>query len=144
MTSDAYQRDFHAWTHRQAALLRERRFEAVDVENIAEEIESMGRREKREIVDRLALLLSYLMRWRLLPGFRSASVKSSVREQRLRLRYSLEDDPSLEAGIDEAWARAYELAVITTARDTGMPESDFPAECPYRIEQAADAEFWPD
>jgi len=142
--SDAHPSDFHAWALEQAALLRAGRFDAADIANIAGEIESMGRREKRELVDRLAVLLLHLMKWQLRPGFRSASAKSSLREQRLRLRNCLHDNPSLEAGLDAAYAEAYELAALAAERETGMPESAFPAEAPYTIEQAADAEFWPE
>ena len=142
--SDAYQQDFYAWAMEQAALLRAGRLDAADIENIAEEIESMGRGEKRELVNRLTVLLMHLLKWNFQPGFRSASWSSSIREQRIRLRSHLEDNPSLKAKLGEAYAQAYELAVIAAARETGLPESGFPATAPYRFEQAADAQFWPD
>ncbi len=74
---------------------------------------------------------------------RRASWSSSIREQRIRLRSHLNDNPSLEAKLDESFAEAYELAVIGAARETGLPESDFPKTAPYRFEQAADDAFWP-
>jgi len=142
--SDTYQTDFYAWAMEQAALLRAGRFASADVANIAEEIESMGRGEKRELVNRLTILLLHLLKWRFQPGFRSASLSSSIREQRIRLRSHLNDNPSLTSKADEAFAEAYELAVIGAARETGLPESDFPKASPFRFEQAADEEFWPD
>jgi Domain of unknown function DUF29 len=84
--SDVHQTDFYAWAMEQAALLRARRFDSADIENIAEEIESMGRGEKRELVNRLALLLLHLLKWQFQPGFRSPSWSSTIREQRIRLR----------------------------------------------------------
>ncbi len=141
--SDAYQDDFYAWAMQQAALLRAGRFAVADIENIAEEIESMGRGEKRELVNRLTILLMHLLKWQFQPGFRSASGSSSIREQRIRLRSHLQDNPSLKAKLGEAYAEAYELAVIGAARETGLSESLFPAAPPYRFEEAMDGEFWP-
>ena len=102
--SDAYRQDFYAWAMEQAALLRAGRLDAADIENIAEEIESMGRGEKRELVNRLTVLLMHLLKWNFQPGFRSASWSSGIREQRIRLKNNLEDSPSLKAKLDEAYA----------------------------------------
>ncbi len=142
--SDTYQDDFYAWAMEQAALLRAGRFDAADIENIAEEIESMGRGEKRELVNRLTVLLMHLLKWQFQPGFRSPSWSSSIREQRIRLSSHLKDNPSLKAKLDEAFIEAYELAVIRAARETGLPENGFPAMAPYRFEEAMDAGFWPE
>jgi hypothetical protein len=141
--SNVYESDFYAWAMEQAALLRERRLDAADIDNIAEEIESMGRGEKRELVNRLAVLLLHLLKWQFQPGFRSPSWGATIREQRLRLRNHLDDNPSLRTHLAEALARAYELAVIGAARETGLPESAFPSTAPYRVEQAVDDAFWP-
>jgi hypothetical protein len=142
--SDAYQQDFYAWAIGQAALLRAGRWDAADVVNIAEEIESMGRGEKRELVNRLTILLMHLLKWHFQPGFRSASWSSSIREQRIRLRSHLRDNRSLKGKLEESYAEAYELAVIAAARETGLPETVFPTAEPYSFERAADPDFWPD
>jgi hypothetical protein len=142
--SETYQTDFYAWAMEQAALLRAGRLSAADVANIAEEIESMGRGEKRELVNRLTVLLLHLLKWHFQPGFRSPSWSSSIREQRIRLRSHLKDNPSLKSSLEEAFAEAYELAVIAAARETGLPEIHFPKSAPYRYEQTVDGEFWPD
>ena len=128
----------------QAALLRAGRFGAADIANIAEEIESMGRGEKRELVDRLAILMAHLLKWQFQPGSRGPSSSSNIREQRIRLRSHLKDNPSLKGKLDDAFAEAYELAVIGAARETGLPETEFPKTAPYRFEQASDDAFWPD
>ena len=142
--SQSYHTDFYAWAMEQAGFLREGRLASADIANIAEEIESMGRAEKRELVNRLAVLLLHLLKWHFQPGFRSASWNSSIREQRIRLRDHLKDNPSLKAHVEEAQSRAYELAVIGAARETGLSEADFPARSPYRFEQVLDDGFWPD
>ncbi len=139
-----YQNDFYGWANEQAALLRSGDLAAADIANIAEEIESMGRGEKRELVNRLAVLLTHLLKWQFQPGFRGSSWSSSVREQRIRLNSLLLDNPSLKSKLDEAYTSAYELAVIAAARETGLPEGAFPAAPPYLLEQATDAGFWPE
>jgi hypothetical protein len=142
--ADTYQDDFYGWAMEQAALLRAGRFSAADIQNIAEEIESMGRGEKRELVNRLTVLLLHLLKWHFQPSFRSPSWSSVIREQRIRLRSHLKDNPSLKAKLDESYAEAYELAVIGAARETGFPENGFPATPPYRFEEALDGAFWPE
>lgn len=141
--ANAYETDFYAWTIEQADLLRSGRIAAADIENIAEEIESMGRRERRELVNRLAVLIHHLLNWHFQPGFRSPSWSSTIREQRVRLRGHLKDNPSLKSKLAESFAEAYELAVIGASRETGLPESAFPKSAPYTFEQAADDGFWP-
>ncbi len=142
--SNVYETDFYAWAMEQAALLRSGHVASADIENIAEEIESMGRGEKRELVNRLAVLLLHLLKWHYQPGYRSPSWTSTVREQRLRLRDHLNDNPSLNAQLDEALTRAYRLAVVGATRETGLPEGAFPKSPPYSFEQAIDDSFWPE
>lgn len=136
-----YERDFYAWANEQAALLRAGKVSSADIENIAEEIESMGRGEKRELVNRLDVLLLHLLKWEFQPGFRSQSWRASIREQRIRLTTHLNDNPSLKSKLDEAIAEAYQLAIIEAGRETGLPESAFPSRCPYSFAQAMDADF---
>jgi hypothetical protein len=138
-----YEHDFYAWAREQAALLRAGKISSADIENIAEEIESMGRGEKRELVNRLDILLLHLLKWEFQPGFRSQSWRASIREQRIRLATHLKDNPSLKSKLDDAIKEAYQLAVIEAGRETGLPEGAFPAVCPYTFAQAIDAEFWP-
>ena len=140
---DNYESDFYAWANEQAALLRAGKLSSADIENIAEEIESIGRGEKRELVNRLDVLLLHLLKWQFQPGSRSQSWRSSIREQRIRLASHLKDNPSLKSKLDEAMGEAYQLAIIEAGRETGLPESAFPAVCPYAFDQAIGADFWP-
>ena len=80
MSNSLYDRDFYAWANQQAALLRAGRLAEADIENIAEEIESMGRSEKRELVSRLVVLLQHLLKWQFQPLFRGASWRLTYRE----------------------------------------------------------------
>jgi hypothetical protein len=139
-----YDRDFYAWATEQAALLRAGDLSAADIEHIAEEIDSMGRSEKRELVSRLTVLLTHLLKWRYQPALRGKSWRLSIEEQRDKLSYHLRDDPSLKAKLDEAGADAYHFVLVEAERETDLPRSTFPTACPWAVAQIMDADFWPD
>ena len=144
MNTTLYEQDFYAWANQQASLLRAGRLTDADIANIAEEIESMGRSEKRELVNRLAVLLLHLLKWQFQPGLRGNSRRLSVEEQRYRLENHLRDNPSLKAMLDTATDEAHRLALIEAERETGLARRTFPAVCPYGFEQAMRADFWPE
>ena len=139
-----YDRDFYGWATEQAELLRKGRLGEADVEHIAEEIESMGRGEKRELVSRLAVLLLHLLKWAYQPALQGKSWRLTIEEQRRQITRHLRDNPSLRASLDEAMADAYGDAVLRAERETDLPRDVFPWGCPYTFAQAADATFWPD
>ena len=138
--SDLYDRDFYAWANEQAALLRAGRLSAADIAHIAEEIESMGRSEKRELTSRLAMLLAHLLKWRFQPERRGRSWQATIREQRSEVADVLADIPSLGARLDELLPNAYGKAVQIAIRETDLPEETFPAICPWSFEQAMGCE----
>jgi hypothetical protein len=144
MSNSLYERDFYAWANEQAALLRAGKLDSADIENIAEEIESMGRSEKRELVNRLAVLLLHLLKWQFQPSFRSTSWRHTVREQRLRLADHLADNPSLKSKVGEAMRNGYRLARAEAVRETGFAEETFPQTCPFTFDQAVTEDFLPD
>jgi hypothetical protein len=139
-----YERDFYAWANEQAGLLRAGRLAEADIAHIVEEIESMGRSERRELVNRLTVLLLHLLKWRFQPALRGNSWRLSIKEQRIRLASHLEDNPSLRAEIDQAILQVYRLAAIEAERETGLSESTFPTVCPFSFEQMMDERFWPE
>jgi ribosomal protein L29 len=134
--SDLYDRDFYAWANEQGALLRAGRLSDADIGHIAEEIESMGRGEKRELTNRLAVLLVHLLKWRFQPDRRGKSWRSTIREQRRQVGRVLADNPSLRPQIDSILADAYGDAVLIAERETDLPEDSFPAGCPWTFDQA--------
>jgi len=142
--SSLYDRDFYAWSKKQAALLRAGKLQQADIEHIAEEIESMGKTEKRELISRLTVLLLHLLKWRFQPGKRAASWEASVKVQRNRLIDHLDDNPSLRPLAPAALATAYRDAVIEAVAETGLPGPMFPETCPWTLEQILSAEFWPE
>ena len=143
MTS-LYEADFYAWANQQAALLRGGKLSAADIENIAEEIESMGRSEKRELISRLTVLLLHLLKWQFQPGLRGNSWRYTIKVQRRDLARHLNDNPSLTAQLPAVLADAYASAVLLAAGETGLPEGTFPVVCPWSHQQIADPDFWPE
>jgi hypothetical protein len=138
-----YETDFYGWAVEQADLLRTRRLKEADLDNIAEEIESMGRSEKRELVNCLAVLLAHLLKWQFQPGLRSTSWRLTIIEQRKHLAHHVQDNPSLNPMLPEAIETAYDYARLAAQRETGLPASVFPAVCPYSFEQVSDEQVWP-
>ncbi len=141
--SPLYDRDFFAWSREQADLLRMGKLAEADIEHIAEEIESMGRTEKRELISRLSVLLLHLLKWRYQPEKQSPSWEASVKVQRNRIADHLDDNPSLKPLLPQALASAYRDAALEAVAETGLAESTFPQACPWTAEQVLGAGFWP-
>ena len=139
--SDLYDRDFYAWANEQAGLLREGRLSSADVANIAEEIETLGRNEKRELRSRLSVLFLRLLKWRHQPARRSRSWELSIVNARNELAEHLVDSPSLRAMLTEAVASAYRRPRRPAEQHTGMPAKTFPTECPWTFDQAMTEEL---
>jgi hypothetical protein len=141
--SALYEKDFYAWSNEQSALLRAGKLSEADIGHIAEEIESMGRTEKRELISRLTVLLLHLLKWRFQPARRTASWEASIQVQRNRLADHLDDNPSLKPLLPAALAAAYRDATLEAVAETGLPATTFPAACPWTVEEVLDAKFWP-
>ena len=139
-----YDTDFYAWANEQAALLRAGRLSEADVENIAEEIESMGRSERRELVNRLTVLLVHSLKWRYQEGLRGRSWRLTIEQQRIQLGRHLAGNPSLKSQLDEAMTDAYQDARIEAERETHLPRSTFPPTSPFTFDEATNPDFWPD
>jgi hypothetical protein len=142
--SGLYDRDFYAWANEQAALLRAGKLSQADIAHIAEEIESIGRAEKRELVSRLTVLLLYLLKWRYQPGLRGPSWEATLHVQRRDLSDHMEDNPSLKALLPYAIERAYGSAVLKAVAETGLPKNTFPAAVPWTFAELMDEDFWPE
>lgn len=143
MTATLYDRDFYTWTQRQAELLRVEEWEQLDWQNIAEEIESLGKRDKRQVQSRLVVLIAHLLKWEYQPSKRSPSWRKTVKEPRFRLALVLNDSPSLKIRLAEFVESVYAYAVEHAADETGLDRKSFPTTCPYRVEQLLDPTFLP-
>jgi hypothetical protein len=139
-----YESDFYAWTAEQARLLRSGELSAIDAANIAEEIESMGRSDRRGIKSRLIVLLCHLMKWRTQPEMRSTSWSGTIRERRRKIEELLSETPSVRPTIPEMLPQAYADAREDAVEETGLPETAFPEACPFTVDQVMSRTFLPD
>jgi hypothetical protein len=141
--SSLYDSDFYGWAYQQAALLRNGDLTHADIANIVEELESMGRGERRELTNRLAVLLAHLLKWQVQPGLRGNSWRLTIAEQRRQVGYVVDENPSLKPQLGEILKRAYGDALLIARRETGLAENQFPTELPWTFEQAMnDAVEW--
>jgi Domain of unknown function DUF29 len=140
---DLYERDYYTWALEQARALRARSTEALDWENLAEEVEGLARSEARELESRLEALLVHLLKWRYQPEKHSRSWRLTIREQRQRVARVMSQNPGLKRTLGESVTAAYALARLVAARETRLAERTFPPASPWSFEQIADAEFWP-
>ena len=124
--SSLYDTDFHVWANEQVKRLRAGKLAAADVAHIAEELETLGRTEKRELLGRLTILLTHLLKWVHQPGLRGRSWQLTIEVQRRDVLDHLADNPSLKAQLDDALERAYARARLEAARETGSGRDPFP------------------
>jgi hypothetical protein len=143
-TRVAYADDLHAWSLEQAALLRARRTEGLDWDHLAEELEAMVGRERRELKNRLRVILLHLLKWQAQPARRGASWRKSLRTQRRHIRDLLQDSPSLRPQVPRLVLEAYPDAVKDAVDETGLPSRRFPAECPYVADDVLAEAYLPD
>jgi hypothetical protein len=141
-----YEDDVLLWAQQQADLLRAKQFADLDLEHLADEIEDVGKSEKRELASRMSVLLAHLLKWRFQPNLRSTSWRTTIGLQRQRIALALKATPSLKATLRESdWREGVWLdAVAHAAKETGRPEDDFPASSPWPYDRACEPDFWPD
>ncbi len=142
--STLYDRDFAAWTAETARLLRAGRLREVDLDHVAEEIEDAGKSHHREMESRATVLLVHLLKWKLQPRKRSRSWRATIRHQRIELRRLFRQSPSVRGQLPDGLEELYRDAVQTTGDETGLAQRDFPAVCPFRVEQILDHDFLPE
>jgi hypothetical protein len=139
-----HDQDFYGWANEQAGLLRAGRLSEADIEHIADEIESMGKSEKRELVSRLTVLLTHMLKWQHQSALRGTSWRLTLEEQRKRLERHLDDNPSLKATLADTIGEAYYYATLDVVRETGVERSVYPAACPWSFERIMDPNFYPE
>jgi len=143
-TVSLYETDFYGWIQRQAAMLRGRDFADVDLDNLIEEVESMGASERRELENRLEVLLAHLLKWQFQPARRSVSWQLAITEQRRRIARHLRKNPSLKGVLPETYLETYDYAVLAAAKETCLSADTFPPSCPWTVDEAVDEGFWPE
>jgi hypothetical protein len=132
-TQTLYEQDFYAWTVQQTELLRAGRWESLDVENLIEEMEALGRQERRELKNRLGILLGHLLKWRYQPDARSKSWWATIFEQRQEILQLLKENPSLKPYLPEAIALAHPQGLAIVIRETPLTLKQLPESCPFSM-----------
>jgi hypothetical protein len=139
----SYEEDGYSWALEQAELLRARRFDLLDAENVAEEIESLGKSFANELRSRYGALVMHLLKWQFQPERRSHSWAGTIRRERREIERHLRLNPGLKARREELFADTYATARDDATVETNLPPSRFPEACPYTPGQAMDPGFWP-
>jgi hypothetical protein len=144
-----YEDDFYSWTREQAAALRRVAAtranlpEPVDLENVAEEIESLGVSQLRELSARYRVLLLHLLKWQYQPDKRTPIWRTTIRDQRHEIADLLQLSPGLKPKRAARLAQAYPRARDDAAEETGLPVEQFPVACPYTLGEIEAGEWWP-
>ncbi len=141
MQSNLYETDFYAWTLEQSKLLKEGDFKQLDIINLVEEVESLGKQQRQELRNRLGVLIGHLLKWDYQSEKRSKSWRVTIREQRREILRLLQENPSLKPYLEEAILYAYESGLDLVARETPLDYPDLPESCLYTSEQLFDPEF---
>jgi hypothetical protein len=139
----SYEEDGYSWALEQAEVLRARRFDLLDAENVAEEIEDLGKSLANELRSRYGTLVTHLLKWQIQPERRSHNWAGTIRRERREIERHLRLDPGLKARREELFADACDTARDDATVETNLPPSRFPESCPYSLEQAMDPAFWP-
>jgi len=139
--SEKYLADFNSWIDQTAQLLRESRWHEVDVPHLIEEVEGLGKSERRGIASQLTRLLLHLLKWQYQTQRRSDSWLDSITDARTQIELAIEDSPSLISYPVEQLEESYQRARRQAAKQTSMAIAMFPDVCPYSPELVL-AEDW--
>lgn len=142
--SNLHGQDFYAWTIETANTLRGGKLNELDVDNLIEEMEDMGASQLRQLESRLDVLIMHLLKWQYQAEMQSRSWKLTIKEQRVRIKDHVKENPSLKSKMANALIKSYRYAVIKGAKETELSESIFPKEMPYSLEQILDDNFYPE
>ncbi len=138
-----YETDTLIWLDTQIELLRARKFELLDLDNLIDELDSMAKHDRRAVAHRLEKLLMHLLKYQIQRDHITNSWRSTIHDQRRQLARKLADMPSLKSSLDDTIRNSYPHAVARAAAETGLPRSAFPASNPYTVDQLLDTEFLP-
>jgi len=130
-TTTLYDQDFYAWTQQQVDLLKAGQWKQVDIENLIEEIESLGKQQRQELRNRLGVLLGHLLKWRFQPEGRSKSWFYTIREQRQEIQRHLKENPSLKPYLPEAIEIGYDKGLNLVGKETSLDPDKLPTTCPF-------------
>ena len=138
-----YETDFYAWTQEQVLLLSKHQWSQLDLLNLIEEIESLGKQQRQELRNRLSVLIGHLLKWEYQSSKRSRSWLATIRVQRRDTLRLLKDNPSLKSYLEDIVSEAYENGRDLAMGETDFPEETFPKTCPYSLTEILDNSFYP-
>lgn len=139
-----YDRDYYLWLEETVSLLRSGELTKLDVENLVDEIEDMGRGEKRSVKSNLEIVLMHLLKYKYQPERRSNSWRLTLFEHRDRLAEAFLDSPSLRPYFTTIFGECYRNARKKARIETGLPDETFPTDLPFTPEQALDEDYLPE
>ncbi|MBE9237632.1 DUF29 domain-containing protein [Anabaena aphanizomenioides LEGE 00250] len=145
-TTKLYDQDFYLWIQTTVKLLSEGKLEQLDIENLIEEIDSIGRREKKELKTRLIVLIEHLLKlqyWTEEKDYNARFWRNTVVEQRRQIAYSLADSPSLKSILNDVFLECYQDARNDTLRKYELPSELFPEDSPFSLSDVLNADFLP-
>ncbi|QNP30043.1 DUF29 domain-containing protein [Cylindrospermopsis curvispora] len=144
MSKITYEKDFYSWVYQQSNLLREGKFEQLDLGHLIEELEDLGNRHYDQLESRLMQLIAHLLKWQIQYWKQTNSWRATIRVQRTAIAKLLRRNPGLKSRLQEAlnesWSEARDLAIA----ETDLPDEQFPQVCPFSLEQVMSPDFWPD
>jgi hypothetical protein len=143
LRQNLYETDFYAWIQEQAKLLRHQEWSQLDLLNLIEEIESLGKQQRAELRNRLKVLIGHLLKWEYQAERRSRSWLMTIRIQRRDTQELLEENPSLKPYLEEALQKIYESGRDLAVGETNLPLKTFPENCPYTLEEIFRDGFYP-
>jgi len=138
-----YATDYLKWIETTTAKLRDRDYDGIDWENLIEELDDMGRSERRSLKSNVIVILLHLLKWQFQPEYRTGSWEGSIIEHRGRVRDLLKDSPSLVPYLETILSECYGRAVEQAKAETRLPIATFPEFCPYAIDQIIEDRFLP-
>lgn len=141
----SYNSDIVLWSKEQAYLLRSGDFSDIDIEHIAEEIEEVGKSEQRELGNRMAVLMTHLLKWHFQPARQGSSWEKTIKEQRKSIIRRLNNTPSLRKSLtDDEWlADVWLDARLAAEKETRINFDKFPDECPWEIDNILEESWLP-
>lgn len=146
MKDSLYEIDFYAWTQKQASILQklshDHDWQTLDIPNLIEEIESLGKQQRQELRNRLAILIGHLLKWQYQPSHRSRSWFATIRIQRRDTQELFQENPSLKSYIEEALPSSYKSGVDLAVKETNLPFKTFPIDCPYTFAEILANDFY--
>jgi hypothetical protein len=148
---ELYQKNYTEWAEKTADLLKNGQFSELDIEHLLEELASMGASEQNELESHLTILIAHLLKWQFQyqqlserwQEFKGDSWRTTIIEQRTRIAKRLRKSPGLKTKLPEILLEAYEDALELAIKETKLPTTTFPSECPYSVEQLFNDDFYP-